>query len=132
MQTAELALTTLVCVVMNDEEAQNTQPGTEIPTEGLNKDESLYTRHTHPLKPERVQAVLNAVKFGPDLTKEQRKEAEELISEFADCFALSVSEVTQVPDAVHHLNIPENTKFSTKVHQRPLMPPQCQFLNKNI
>ena len=55
-----------------------------------------------------------------------------LSREFADCFALSVSEVTQVPGAVHHLNIPTNAKFSTKVQQRPLTPPQRQYLNKKI
>jgi hypothetical protein len=33
---------------------------------------------------------------------------------------------------VHRLNIPDNTKFSTKVHQRPLTPPQRQYLNKKI
>ena len=37
-----------------------------------------------------------------------------------------------MPNAVHHLNVPPNVKFSTKVHQRPLTPPQRQYLNKKI
>ena len=56
----------------------------------------------------------------------------DLIPEFADCFVLSVSEVTQVLGTVHHLNIPTNAKFSTKVQQRPLTPLQRQYLNKKI
>ena len=108
------------------------EPGTEIPTEGLEVNESLYTRHTDAFKPERVQAVLNTVTIGPNLTDDERKKANNLIGKFADCFALAVSEVTQVPGAVHHLNIPKDVKFSTKVQQRPLTPPQRQYLNKKI
>ena len=100
--------------------------------EGLTANESLYTRHTDAFKPERGQAVLDTVTLGPDLTEDERRQASELIREFADCFALSVSEVTQVPGAVHRLNIPADAKFSTKVHQRPLTPPQRQYLNKKI
>ena len=63
------------------------EPGTEIPTEGLEANESLYTRHTDAFKPERVQAVLNTVTIGPNLTDDERKKANNLIGKFADCFA---------------------------------------------
>jgi hypothetical protein len=121
-----------ICIVTNDERVQTSDLGAEIPTDGLDANESLYTRHTNAFKPERVQAVLDTVTLGPNLTEDQRKKASNLISKFADCFALAVSEVTEVPGAVHRLNIPNNTKFSTKVHQRPLTPPQRQYLNKKI
>jgi hypothetical protein len=51
---------------------------------------------------------------------------------FADVFALSVSKVKQVEGAVHRLNIEPDTKFSTKVHQKPLMPPQCRYLHEKL
>ena len=70
--------------------------------------------------------------LGPDLTNMEQEIAKALIIEYADCFTLTVGEVTQVPDMAHQLNIPENTKFSTKIHQHPLTPPQQQFLNRNF
>jgi len=113
-----------VCIVTNDTETQDAEPGTNTTAKGFDTKQSLHTRHMNTFKPECVQAVLDAVTLGPDLTDEQRAKASTLIADFADCFALSVSEVTQVPGAVHRLNIPENTKFSTKIQQRPLTPPQ--------
>ena len=55
-----------------------------------------------------------------------------LISEFADVFALSVSEVKQVEGTVHQLNIEPDAKFSTKVHQKPLTPPQQRYLHEKL
>ena len=124
--------TTPVCIVTNDEHIQVPEPGTEIPTEGFDVNESLYTRHTDAFKPARVQAVLDMVTLGPDLTDDEREKATDLIREFADCFALAVSEVTQVPGVVHRLNVPNDAKFSSKINQRPLTPPQRQYLNKKI
>ena len=123
---------TPICIVTDDEHIQISEPGTEIPTEGLNANKLLYTCHMDAFNPERVRAVLDTLTLGPNLTENQRKKANDLITEFADCFALAVSEVTQVPGAVHHLNILDNVKFSNKVHQHPLTPPQHQYLNKKI
>ena len=51
---------------------------------------------------------------------------------FRSIFALSVSEVKQVDNAVHYLDIPPGTKFSTKVGQKPLTPPQRKYLYESI
>ena len=45
---------------------------------------------------------------------------------------MSVSEVTQVDGAVHTLNIEPDAKFSTKVHQKPLTPPQRQYFHEKL
>ncbi|THG96055.1 hypothetical protein EW026_g5699 [Hermanssonia centrifuga] len=115
-------------------DAPNTlqDPGTEIPelfTEGL---QGVYTRHTAPWKPERIDAILKAITIGPDLSPKERKAVQKLVVEYADCFALSISEVFAVPGAVHKLNIPEGTQFNRRIHQRPLTPPQRVYLNKKI
>ena len=123
---------TPVCLVSDSEEAKLQDIGSEIPTSGLKTDTNIFTRHTNPFKEERVKAILSSVELGNDLTEEEQARAQELLKEYADCFALSVSEVRQVPNAVHHLNVPPDAKFSTKVHQRPLTPPQRQYLNKKI
>ena len=54
---------------------------------------------------------------------------QDLISEFTDCFALSMSEVMPVNGAEHRLDIPRDKKFKTKIKQRPQSPPQKEFFN---
>ncbi|PSR72521.1 hypothetical protein PHLCEN_2v11621 [Hermanssonia centrifuga] len=110
------------------------EPGVEIPDlfEEHTNNQNIYTRHTEPWKPARVAAILQAITIGPDLTIEERNQVKSLVAEYADCFALSVSEVTAVPDAIHRLNIPEGASFNRKIHQRPLTPPQRTYLNKKV
>lgn len=72
------------------------------------------------------------MKIGPDLTEDQRNTVQQTIKEYADCFALSVSEVHPVEGAVHKLNIPNDATFPKTVHQRPLTPPQREYLNMKV
>ena len=104
----------------------------ELPVDDNSQGTVVYTRRTEPHKPERVASILNTITLGQDLTNEQAEMVRKLIAEFADCFALSVSEVTAVKDTVHHLNIKPGTDFSKSIHQRPLTPPQRQYLNTKI
>lgn len=107
-------------------------PGEEVPDMFPEGDRTLYTRRTDPFKPQRVEAVLDAIRIGDDLTPEQRQQVRNLVTEYADCFALSVSEVIPVPGAIHRLNVPENATFSRKVRQKTLSPPQKAYLHKKI
>jgi hypothetical protein len=108
-------------------------PGSvEIEVETLEDESNIYTRLTDPWKRERVNEILKQVTIGPDLSEEERSRVQEFLSEWADIFALSVSEVKQVENAVHHLDIPAGTKFSTKVHQKPLTPPQRKYLYESV
>ena len=104
----------------------------ELPVDDNTQGTTVYTRLVDPHKPERVTSILSAITLGQDLTDNQAATVRKLIAEFADCFALSVSEVTAVKDAVHHLNIKPDTSFSKSIHQRPLTPPQRQYLNTKI
>ena len=110
----------------------NTTPEIEIEVDNLRSDDKLYTRLTDPWKKERVEEILKQVQIGPDLTEDERSKVQEFITEWADVFALSVNEVKQVDDAVHYLDIPPGTKFSTKVGQKPLTPPQRKYLYDSI
>ena len=103
--------------------AEPETPGDMQPEIELGGDRSLFTRQTSPFNPRRVVEILKLVVVGPDLTAKQTEKAKALIAEFADCFALSVSEVTAIPGATHKILIP---------HQRPLMEPQRKYLNKTI
>ena len=102
---------------------------------GSSAETNIFTRNVGErgaFRKERVDAIMKMVKIGDDLTLEQRKRVEELLRSHADCFALSVSEVQTVEGAVHRLNVPENAVFSKKVNQRPLTPPQKEYLNSKI
>jgi hypothetical protein len=105
------------------------EPGTEQPEFEVGGDISVFTQSTDPRNPRRVEALLDTVTIGPDLTVEQRQEVREFVTEFADCFALSMKEVLPIPGAEHTMNIPKDAKFSTKVHQRPTTPVQKAWYN---
>ncbi|TFY75748.1 hypothetical protein EWM64_g8265 [Hericium alpestre] len=93
---------------------------------------NVFTRHTDPFLPERVARILEEVTIGASLSDVEREQINALLAEFADCFALSVGKVRHADKAVHQLNIPADTKFNVKPRQRPLTPPQCQYLNAKI
>lgn len=107
------------------------KPVLGITPEGI---QGVFTRFKTegPFFAPRVKKIQEEVVVGEDLSEEQQGVVRQLVAEFADIFALSVSEVNQVPGAVHHLKVPEGVKFPIKVHQRPYSPPQKAFLNKKV
>jgi hypothetical protein len=94
--------------------------------------ESIFTRDNDPHNPKRVQKIVQEVTVGPDITNEQRQIIQELLKEYADCFALSMKEVNAIPGAVHKLNIPEGTTFRTKIPPRSYNPDQRAFVNAKV
>ncbi|KAL1946364.1 hypothetical protein VTO73DRAFT_15491 [Trametes versicolor] len=119
-----------------EQELQDTENLYEIPVNTISsiaeETDNIFTRTTEPFKEARVQAIVDAVQLGEDLTAEERLEVTALLKEYADCFALSVKEVTPVPGAVHTLKVPADATFSKRVHQRPLTPPQREYVHKKI
>lgn len=93
---------------------------------------TIFTRHSEPFKPERIEKILEEVCVGDDITQAQRQKVRDTLAEFADCFALAISEVNPVPGAVHKLNVPEGAKFRTKIGQRSLNPAQRKFLDSKV
>ncbi|KAJ7114207.1 hypothetical protein C8R43DRAFT_903082 [Mycena crocata] len=73
-----------------------------------------------PFGEERVREILSKIKIGADLTDDQRAKVVKLIKEYADIFALSMSEVFFVDWWKHHLNIDPDTKLPKRMSQRPL------------
>ncbi|OBZ74276.1 hypothetical protein A0H81_05598 [Grifola frondosa] len=88
----------------------------EIPLDYIDTEDpnNIFTRQTDPFNAKHVEAILKAVLIGTDLSDEQCKEVRNTIQEYADCFALSVSEVTLVPGTIHKLNVTEGATFSRK------------------
>ena len=121
-------------ITSNTSEPQDDSPTatTEIDIDILKNESGLFTRLTEPWKKERVDEILKQVKIGPDLTEKERDQALKFLSDWADIFALSINEVKLVDNAVHHLDIPTGTVFSTKVGQKPLTPPQRKYLYESI
>ena len=104
-------------------------PGTEQPDVSKTFEPTLLTRKTDPHNPARVAAILAEITIGQDLTPVQLESVRQLISEYAQCFALSMSEVTPVEGAILPLDIPRDKQFRTKINQRPQSPPQREFFN---
>ena len=104
-------------------------PGFEQPDVSKSFEPTLLTRKTKPHNPARIATILNEVTIGNDLSAEETLTVQDLIAEYADCFALSMSEVLPVLGAEHRLDIPRDKVFRTKVNQRPQSPPQREFFN---
>ncbi|KAG2345882.1 hypothetical protein BDR05DRAFT_879154, partial [Suillus weaverae] len=98
----------------------------------LDNETEVFTRTTDPMNPKRVAYIVKAVQLGDDLSPKEREKVKELISQYADVFACSLSEVLLVPGAEHHLNIPQDATFRLRVHQKALTPPQAQFPHSRI
>ena len=113
---------TPVSIVIEEHQHNEGDESTEIEEETLKKDVKSFTRMTEPHKPERVQELLQLITIGDDLSEEEQFKVQDLIKSFADIFALSVSEVKTVDNAIHHLNIPPDVTFPMKVHQKLLTP----------
>ncbi|KAG1873267.1 hypothetical protein C8R48DRAFT_593809, partial [Suillus tomentosus] len=102
----------------------------EVPEFPLPSEDSrgIYTRHTNAFNPVRVKEILKLVTIGEDLTEEQREKVRSFIAQYADTFALTVKEVFPVDFKSFKLTFPAGATFSTKTNQRPLTPPQREYL----
>ena len=109
--------------------SDSTHPGAEQPDVSKTFEPTLLTRKTDPCNPARVEAILAETTIGQDLTAAQRESVRQLISEYAACFALSMSEVTPVEGATLPLDIPRDKQFRTKINQRPQSPLQKEYFN---
>ena len=124
--------TPAICVITDEPQRDDDEQTSEINLEAFQGDNNLFTRLTQPFKPERVDEVLRLVTIGNDLSPDERQKVQDLVRSFADIFALSVSEVKVVDNTTHRLDIPTDTTFPMKVHQRPLTPPQRRYLYDSI
>ena len=95
-------------------------------------EDMVFTHHTDPFQPACIAKIIDLVQIGKDITTAQCKEVRQLILEFADCFALSLSEVNLIPGAIHKLNIPEDTTFHMKILQRSFNPDQRAFMEAKV
>jgi len=107
--------------------------GTLQPEVELDDDTSFFTRTTDPHNPRRVAEILKNVSIGTDLSDKQRDQICDLLSEFADCFALSIREVLPIPGAEHRMHIPPDVVFPKRIpHQRQLTEAQRTYLSNAI
>ena len=79
-------------------------PGKMQPEVDIGVDHLLFTWTMNPHNPRCIKEIFKHVSIGANLTAEQRSKVVDLLTEFADCFALSVSEVIPIPGAEHHIH----------------------------
>ena len=75
------------------EELQCTPAEVGIDLDSLEDKDNIFTWFTNPWKTERVKEIIRQVKIGPDLSDEEHKKVQKFFADWADIFALSVSEV---------------------------------------
>jgi len=98
----------------------------------ISSEDMIFTRHIDPFRPTRVAKILELVEIGEDIMVAQCEEVKQLIVEFADCFALSLSEVNLIPGAMHKLKVPEDATFHTKIPQCMFNPDQRAFMEAKV
>ncbi|KAF8685482.1 hypothetical protein RHS04_00782 [Rhizoctonia solani] len=89
-------------------------------------------RQTNPFAAERVAKIQNRVVVGDNLSESQKASIRALVASYADVFALDLSEVRAVKTHSHKLNIPPETKFRTRVGQKPLSQAQRTWLYSTL
>src|SRR6266481_7151932 len=101
------------------------------PIAHMDRAQSLVNRASQhardPADPAWVQEILDKIWIGPDLTEDQKRRITDLIREYPDIFALSLSEVFPVDFASHKLNIHADVVLPKKSYQRPMTEPQRKF-----
>ncbi|KIJ29727.1 hypothetical protein M422DRAFT_188025, partial [Sphaerobolus stellatus SS14] len=65
----------------------------------------------HTFSEECVDNILRAITIGESLTPSQRKRTKNLIREFADTFALTLSEVKPNRHTEHRINVPQDARL---------------------
>ncbi|QRV94483.1 Retrovirus-related Pol polyprotein from transposon [Ceratobasidium sp. AG-Ba] len=85
-----------------------------------------------PFNRDRVADILNRVTIGDDLSPKQKQKVRDLIGEYADVFARSLSEVLPVDFAQIKLDIPIGTQFPRRAGQKRLTEPQREWLYKTL
>ncbi|KZP29531.1 hypothetical protein FIBSPDRAFT_673204, partial [Athelia psychrophila] len=69
---------------------------------------------------DRVATILSKIEFGADLMPEQLQRVKDLVTEFADVWALSMSEVQYIDWHSHHLDMDPSVTLPKKMSQRPM------------
>jgi len=97
---------------------------TDDPGEMANK---ASQRLTDPANPGHIQTILEKISIRMDLTDKEWTAVTDLIKEYQDIFALSLSEVFPVNFVTHKLKLDPDTVLPKKAHQQPITELQRKF-----
>jgi transposase InsO family protein len=84
--------------------------------------------------PERKERIKAALTFGEDLSPEEKRRATELCLEYADVWALALSEVRAVDGIEHRLEVPAGTRLPTnpRAQAKAMTEPQRDFFYQQV
>ena len=72
------------------------------------------------------------VQIGSDISEEEERQVRNIITEFTDCFALSISEVNAIPGYKHKLEILDDAVLLKKIPLCTYNPAKQTYLNKQL
>ena len=98
----------------------------------IDRGSNISRQVTDPFSEECVNEILSKVEIGTDLMDKQQDKVTALITEFADVFALSMSEVLVVDWHQHHLEVDPDTKLPKHMSQRPITENQKEWYYKML
>ncbi|KAF8573848.1 hypothetical protein K439DRAFT_1374101 [Ramaria rubella] len=81
---------------------------------------------------EHFKKILEAITIGTDLSSLEKESVRALVREYADVFALSLSDVQPVDFIRHTLNLPPEIQGPQRASQKPLSAPQIEWLDKTL
>jgi hypothetical protein len=131
-QTEKLTKADILMLQKTKDSLDDSAPGTKQPKIPVGADTSIFTHATAPHEARRVAEILWHIEIGPDLSPAEWITVKETIADFADIYALSISEVEHIPGAYHKLHIPEGATFNTKICQQHLSPPKAAYFSKAL
>ena len=76
-----------------------------------------------------MQAILQKISIGTDITDNEWMMVIDLIKEYPDIFALNLSEVFPIDFMTHKLKLDPDIVLPRKVHQRPITELQRKFFS---
>ena len=127
----EMATSTDEVVVDTNNETATVDAIRDVTTNESKIDRGRNTsaRVTNTFNERRVQEILKTVKIGSDLMEDQREQVSSLVREYADVFALSLSEVLYVDWYKYKINIDPEQVFPTKINQQLITEGQKEWFH---
>ena len=114
-----------------DQDEDNTEDDEELPVELCEAYACIAEEIPDPI--ERAKQVISETNISPESTHEERRQFEQLLAEFSDCFAFSFDDLKEPADLVRHrIDLQPNAKPTFQQFGRRLSQPELDFVKEEV